>query len=127
MNAEPPPIDPEHGGGGPPFTKGRFLLRSVKALCSSCGEVNPLLSSLLVRPGLSRMPGTYRFDCPSCATPVEMRATAATIDLLVACGATMEASVDGPVNGHFTDADVAEFAALLADDGALTSVLDNHR
>lgn len=98
-------------------------MTTIRASCPACGDVQLTAADVVVRVCADDDRGSYCFRCPGCAGRIVKDASARVVDLLVAGGVRLDvwrlpaeltdARREGP---PFSEADVADFRALLRSD-----------
>ena len=98
-------------------------MATIRASCSTCGDVEVTSPDVTVRVCRDDSSGTYTFTCPSCGGIVVKPAEPRIVELLVASGVPLvtwslpeelhEAKVGEPIDHD----DLLDFHALLETDG----------
>ncbi|MDH3754197.1 MAG: hypothetical protein OEU32_10035 [Acidimicrobiia bacterium] len=109
-------------------------MTTIRASCTTCGDVELTVADVEVRVCTTTDEGVYHFDCPRCATEVAKPAEPRIIDLLVASGVhvtswSIPAELLEEHHGEpITHDDLLDFHELLADERvveiALASLTD---
>ncbi len=106
-------------------------MATIRATCTTCGDVELGTADVRVRVEPSRHEGTYSFMCPRCGTVVVKTAQPRTIDLLLASGVEYDMVTTGEGAGRadasadpIVEEDVDAFSDLMTDDGMLWAAFE---
>lgn len=105
-------------------------MAKIRASCPTCGDVELTTDDVVVRVCADDNSGTYTFGCPVCETQVAKPAEQHIVDLLTASGVQVVVwnlpaeLLERPVGAPFTHDDLLDFHAVLDDDMAVMSALD---
>ncbi len=97
-------------------------MTTIRAQCPDCGDVQLPIHQLWVRVYEAEGPGSYSFECPTCAQPVSREASARIVGLLVGAGAPHTAwrwpaeLAEVHQGSAITPDDLLDFHVLLQDD-----------
>ena len=103
--------------------KGREQMATIRASCSTCGDVEVTSQDVTVRVCRNDSSGTYSFSCPRCSVIVVKAAEPRIVELLVTSGVNLvtwslpdelaERHAGEPIDHD----DLLDFHALLETDG----------
>ena len=105
-------------------------MATIRASCSTCGDVELTTADVRVRVCINDDRGEYSFRCPVCVMTVVKPAEARTIDLLVASGVAMDtwtlpAELSEPHIGNpICHDDLLDFHAMLGDEDMIVKLVE---
>lgn len=98
-------------------------MATIRASCSTCGDVEVTSSDVTVRVCRDDNAGTYSFPCPTCGLVVVKTAEPRIVELLVTSGVRLvtwslpDQLIEPHVGDPIDHDDLLDFHALLGTDG----------